>query len=330
MGTSTFNLDYAILAYGDPTPTSNPRLKSVDWAQNLDGYTVNNAKTYPFQVLPNSQLSVFSGIQATTLSGSTAFTVTLSPLSTSTYRFTWSGGTNPTLRTDRGLTIFSSGSEVQMTLQTNSTLTAAIVGGAATFAGVVSGDTVWIPGLATGDVASPFNTLNDGAWVVLSASSSTLTLVRPTGVVFQGATELITTTADAQFTAFSAAGVQLLSYVDITAGFSLPTQHSFQISNVTSTFFEVTSTEPLALETQTPTATGMIFYSSARSFLLVECDQEASIQCNGDTGQTQRVSPWVAGDPLQVGTYLKKGLAYSLSVTNRSSSVMNVVLVSAE
>jgi hypothetical protein len=321
------NFDYLALAFGDPTTTSNPRLKYVDWNQHLDNYSVQNPKSEVFTVPSGVQQSLFSGTRVTTLDATTAFNLTLNPLNTTTYRFTWVAGTNPGFSVNRGLAF--SGFIITVTSNTNGTSTFVASGGS--FAALLVGDTVFIPGISTGDPAGPFNPLNEGFWTVLSVTPSTIIMSRFPGVVFNSISEAVTQTSNTNIVGYSSAGVQTGDGVDIIAGFSLPVLKGYKLLTITPTFFEVTSTLALPLAAGVmPTAAGMVFYAFAKRFVLVEVDQEASIQLNGDLGQTQRISPWVAADPLQVGVYVKAGIAWSLAVTNRSTSNMSVLLISAE
>jgi len=77
------------------------------------------------------------------------------------------------------------------------------------FISVVEGDTVLIPGLSTGGPVGPFNTLNEGDWVVVTKnSSSQLTLARPPGQAFQAFSEgPISITFDSEFQVFNAGGL---------------------------------------------------------------------------------------------------------------------------
>lgn len=325
---ATLNFDYVVVAYGDPSQTSNPRLKYVDWTQHLDGNSVQNAKSEGFTVAAGTQQTLFSGTRVTTLDGTTAFGMTLNPLNNTTYRFTWTGGTNPSFRTNRSLVL--SGLAVTVVALSNATSTFTIPGGG-TFAVLSPGDNVFIPGVSTGDSAGPFNPINEGLWVVLSVTPLSITMARTAGQTFASISEVVTQTSNTNMVGYSSSGVQIGDGVDISVGFPLGTMKAYKILTITPTFFEVSSTVALPLSTGAlPGAAGMVFYSFAKRFILIEVDQEASIQLNGDTGATNRVSPWLPAEPLAVGTFVKAGIAWSVAVTNRSTTDMNLLLISAE
>src|SRR6185369_8946909 len=112
-----------------------------------------------------------------------------SPLDPSRYRFTSTGGTNPTLRTGRS--IASGGVALTFTVNANSTVT--VSAGSTIFGSVVAGDMVFVPNTTTGDSSNTISIDNSGFWQVLSVTStSVIVLVRPAGSDFSGASETAT------------------------------------------------------------------------------------------------------------------------------------------
>lgn len=317
------------LAFGDLAPNNDPALKHFDWKRNRQAIAVSNPRETPGTLAAGSSIVVFDGTRTLTIDGTTAFSVTLSPLNQGTrYRFTWTGGTNPTLRTDRGLTL--TGQAVTFSIGANQVADVTLGGG--TFGTTAVGDTVFLPGLTTGDIAGPFNPANEGFWTVIAVLSTThIQLVRSTGSSFSGAGETQTLTANTQFVAFTAAGVQQADSVAISAGFSVTNQKTFVIDQVTSTWFEVLSSAPLATESgKTPGAAGIAFFSAAKRWVRVEVDQQAVVQLNADTGFSNGLQPSAVGDPMQMGYEEKLGPVYKLTVVNQSAVPLNYVVFSAE
>lgn len=323
------NVTMKLLAFGDKSLNSNPRLRYVDWNRDASGIQVRDPKAESHSIDPGATKLIFDGTRATTISGSSAFAVSLSPLDPSRYRLTWTGGTNPTFRTDRSLAL--NGIAVTIAVQANSTIIMSVPAGP-DFTGVNAGDTVFIPDASTGDTAGPFSPLNGGFWQVLAVLSSTsLSLARFAGVDFAATNEVVTVTSAPQLQAFSTAGVQVGDKVDISAGFATSTRKTFDVVAVTSTFIEVISTTALPPETGiTPGTTGMIFYTDSKSVIYVEVDQEACIRLNGSTDNSQRLSPIEAGNPDRPAPYFKRGPAWSLSIVNRAPVTLNVVVIHAE
>ena len=324
------NVIQQIQAYGDRSPNSNPRLKFVDWKRDNSGVVVSDPKSEAHEIDPGATKVVFDGTRATTVGVSTAFDVALSTLDPSRYRFTWSGGSNPTLRSDRSLAL--NGRTLTFAVQANNTVLVTVSGaGSNDFTGVLAGDTVFIPHTTTGDSANVLSVLNAGYWQVLAAVSATqLSLARFPGASFEALSENQVLATDAQFQAFSTSGVQVGDRVDISSGFSTATRKTFEVVAVTSTFFEVISTLPLPPETGiTPGASGLIFYTDTKSFLYIEADQEAAVRVNGGDS-SHRLSPVEASNPDKPGIYMKRGPTWSLSIVNRSPVTLNVVVIHAE
>jgi hypothetical protein len=326
----TLNLTQNVLAYGDVGKTSNPAKKYVDWSVQRS-YTVANPKSDPYTVDPGSALTLFSGTRAVSVDNTTEFTLTLSPLAADRYRFAWTGvGTAPGFHTDRALT--PNGHTFTLTANSNLTLTMAssTVG---EFAAVQVGDVVYLPGISTGDAATPFSELNTGSWSVLAkdGTSTTLTLARPSQAAFVGASEVVLCNANTRIQAWAVAGVQVGDKVTISAGFPASVQNTYTVVAVTSKAFEVIATQPLpAATTAVPTATGIVFYTGAKRYVRFEADQECVVRLNGDTGNTNRMSPWEAGDPDQTAFFEKVGPCWSAVVVNLSSSPLNFLFISAE
>lgn len=325
----TLKLNSNILAHGDAADSSNPAKRYVDWTTKRS-ISVRNPKAEAFVVDPGASLTVFSGVRSTSIDSGSEFTLSLSTLASDRYRFTWTGtGANPAFRTSRGLTL--SGHVVTLTANANTTLT--MVATAGDFSSVQVGDTLFIPDTTTGDSASPFNVLNVGYWLVMAKSldGSTLQLARPVGQPFTGATEVVTPSSNTQVLAFSATGVQVGDSVRISAGFGGVIPGTYIVQAVTPTWFEVIATQPLpVLATAVPGVTGMLFYTSAKRFIRVEADQDCVVRLNGDSGNSNEIDPFDAGDPEGTGWFEKGGVCWQAVVVNLSNVSLNLLVISAE
>jgi hypothetical protein len=326
---ATLTLTSNTVAYGDVGSNSNPSRKYVDWSV-ARSYSVKNPKTETYMLAPGETLTLFSGTRSTGIDNTTEFQLDLSQLASDRYRFTWTGnGTAPGLRTDRGLEL--DGVSVDMTANANLTMTMAASAG--TFVDVIVGDAILIPDTTTGDGASPFNTLNVGYWVVLAKdiASSTLQLTRPSDQSFSGVTETVSVTDDGQVLGFSAAGVQVGDSVSISAGFVASVLNSYRVVAVTPNYFEVIATQPLPTGiVAVPEIAGIAFYSASKRWFRIEADQECVVRLNGDTGNSNRLSPWVAGDRDNTGHMEKSGPSWQMVVVNLAGSPLNLLFVSTE
>ena len=313
------------LAFTNPSGGNDPVRKAWDWTRQLQNVPVANPQSQSFTLAPGSSLAVFSSSLSTGITGSTVVSMSLNSFSPSVYRFTIVSGPGA-FRTDRGLTL--SGSLITVTVNANSTAT--WVTGTGAFTGVLVGDTVFIPGLSTGDSAGPFNVSNEGFWVVLAVNSSTsLTLGRPG--VFLGVSQAVTLGASNQLTAFSAAGIQPGNFLAITAQFSASVQGIYTVWAVTPGWVEIVSSSPLPIQTSiTQTTTSMIFYTTSKRFVRVESDQQVTVQYNGDSTNNNLVTPFVAGSSNLIGWDEKVGTVFSLTIVNNGLSSANLSVFSAE
>jgi hypothetical protein len=318
---STLNVITSTVGFDDATASNNPQRRSPDWRRSFPGMPADMVAGVPFTVDPLQEVSLFSGARSLTANSSTDYDLENVPvLGTSRYRLTWGGaGTAPGFRTARTLAL--SGGNLVVTYQANQTVTLSSNLGAV-FGALQVGDDVFLPGTSTGDTG-PFDPLNEGLWTVLVAGASGVTLGRPDGTVFSGATETVAVADDAEVQAFSVLGVQIGDTVDISSGFSASAQRAYEIVSVTATRIEFVSTTPLGDETAVPGTSGLAIYSAAKFFVQIEADQECALKYNGATGNGCRLTPRVASDQDHVGFDLKMGTVYSLSVKNLSTRRLN-------
>lgn len=323
-----------ILIHGDgEIATANPLRRYVDWGRRIEGVVVDKPESKQYEIDPGATSTIFSGSRSLTVDGTTAFNLTLNSVIPGVYRLTWAAGTSPGFRTDRSLTLNTE--VVTVTVNNNATADFALSSGSPNnFASVQVGDVVYVPHTTTGDSASPFSVLNVGYWLVLAkgavsmVANKKLTMKRLPSQPFEAVAEAVTITANSQFQAFSASGVQIGDSMEISSGFSVVTQKTYVLSAVTPNFVEFTSAEPLPLESSIlPTATGITIYYMAKRFLRVEVDQEAVIRLNGDTSSSMRLSPRTVSDLESMAHFEIWGSVWRLDIVNRSPGTMLVANV---
>jgi hypothetical protein len=328
---SILNSLSTVTIYDDSSTTNSPQQSFVNWKRNVLSMSVNNPTNTRLKVLPGQTLNVFNGTTATLIDGTSAFSISLNPVLTSTYRVLNTGGTAPGFRTARAVTV----NGVAITVAINNNASATFTVGAPTFGSVQAGDTIFIPTALTGDSAlnNVFSVLNGGYWTVLSATSTVLTVTRPTGQSFSGTAETVTPTNNLHLQAMSASGVQVGDTVEISAGFSPITRQAFVITAVNPSWVEFISTAALPLETGIlPTASGMVFYTKCKRFLRIEVDQNVVLRLNGDTSDKLRISTTQLSTGENFGWFeTGSGPCWQLDVVNRSTtSILNIVIMSAE
>jgi hypothetical protein len=317
------------IAAGDATQNNNPALRFVDWKRSLQNLTVNNPRSEQVIVPAGESKTLFDGARTLSIDGTTQLDLSLSTLGSDRYRLEFAGGTDPVFRTNRVVTGISGVSQT-LTVLNNGTLQVVAASGTP-FVNIQVGDEVLIKGLMTGDASSPFSAINQGRWTVLGkASSLDITLVRPSGEDFQGVDETVSPTNNNQIIAYSQAGVQVgdkmaLSDTDLPVS----ARRTYEVLAVTSKFVEFRSTAAIADASLTPDD-AIQFYVNGKRFTRIEADQECDVQVNGTSAGFNVVSPWLAGDPAQVGEYVHTGPVWSLTVTNLSNQPLHLNVITAE
>lgn len=328
---ATLNLYTKLLAFSDTTINSNPRLRAVDWERESSGIAVQEPDSKGHEIAVGGSKLIFDGTRTTLTDGTTNFSIALLTGSSSTYRITYTSGTNPVFRTDRSLTLNSC--VVTFLVLANNIVNLSVPAlSPSDFTNVVVGDTLFIPHTTTGDSANVINVLNAGYWQVLAKTDAqNLVVSRFVEDVFEAVSETVTLTSNAQLRAFSSSGVQVDDSMVISAGFSTAAQKSYTVTAVTSTFVEFVSSLPLPNQTGiVPGAAGISFYTDNKRLLYIEADQECVVRINGDTGNYQRLSPIEPGNTSRPGIFLKWGSVYSLTIVNKSTSTLNCLVISAE
>ncbi len=325
---SSLTIISQVRAYDDVTATSNPTRRLADWSRTLSNLPVDNASTQKLTIGALSTATIVDGTRATSIDGTSAFSLTLNSQISSRYRLTSTGGTVPAFRVARSVPL--AGIATSLTLNANLSMTVTAATGTP-FSAVAVGDVAFLRGILTGDSATLFSSLNTGYWTVIGASSTAITMTRAAGEVFSGLGEIVTPASNADFQIFSTTGIQVGDMVEISAGFAASTLRAYEVAAVTPSWIEVVSTTALALETGIiPGATGLLFYSAAKRFILLEVDQEVAVRLNGDTGNTNRLQPWLGSNLSLPAQFMKVGPVWKLDIVNRSTVPVTVLFVSAE
>lgn len=317
---SILNIINSFLAYQDAAVTDSPTQRDFDYSRRLQSLSVQNPSSERAIIPPGASLLLFDGTVPSSLAGGTS-SLSIAPLSgaPSLYRVTVTGPAGfRTARTVSGFTTCA------VTINNFATATFQFDVGV-TISGVVAGDVLRISGAILADTGPfAFSPLNSGYWTVLYATSTAITCVRPPGQAFSGVAETVSPLAS-DLQAYSSAGVQVGNSVSITGTFSTAVQGTYKITAVTPQTFDVFSSIPLPAETATYVASTLTFYSQAQRIMYVEVDQPAALQLNGDSSNSNLITPIVPGDPCNVGFMSKIGTAYSATIVNTSVNPMNAL-----
>ena len=314
-----------IVAFDDTNQTNKPKLQAVNWDRDtLQGIPVEAPSNNEYTIPALQTRCIFDGTRTLEYDATSQFSVALSTLDPDRYRLTWTAGTDPNFRTAR--TVNVTPGSLTFTTQPNQTVVVTHTSGAV-FSNVVPGDDIFVPGVSTGDTG-PFNTLNEGHWVVLAASSTELTIVRETGTVFSGFTQTVVITDNSQFQVFSSDGVQVDDVIMLISGFYPSLLHSYEILEVTAKFVEFTSSAPLPSQTVIPGDGSIVVFDQAKRWIYIETNQEVKLTINNV--DLPPVIPFLAGDEGKVGPWMSSSIIYSMAITNNSTQQARVRVISVE
>jgi len=303
-------------AYQNSLSSASPNRNSFKWAREMEA-PINNATSETFQVAPGATQSLFSGSISLTQDGTTQYSLAPVPFTTTFYQLTNVGGTASGFRTLRAI---GANATTQVTTTINGPLlTYTFTGGTLpNLSSVIPGDNVLI--------GNAFAAQNQGIQQIVSVTSNSFSVVNSTGYA-QGPITLGSSYAT-QLRIFSGTGTQIGDTLQISGGFSPISQNSYLITQVTD--FYVQFSYLGALPTEGPITTEAIaVYSSAKSMIYLECDQNTTLLINGaDIGP--QVTPVFTIGKTFPGLFLLNSVVYSLSVINNSISTANITLLSSE
>jgi hypothetical protein len=313
---SKLNFLVYLNTYSDPSASNNPSLSNFKWAREITGIPASNPISEAFSLAPGETKTIFSGSRTLTVDGTTNFSISLKPLSSSTYKLLATSGTAPGFKTAR-----STGADAttQVTAVVNGPIvTFSSTGGTAfNLAAVQVGDLVRIGNL--------FNILNQGEYKILAKTATSFTVENQVAVN-EGPITLAAGFAD-QVRMYSSAGVQIGDTVVIKSGFSSVTFGSYKITDLTDNYIEFYSTAVLPAETGIVSA-DLAVYSAAKNLVYLESDQKCTATINGV--QMATMEPFIINDSRQPGVFMLKATVYSFAVTNNSLDAASCFVATVE
>lgn len=297
----------------------NPKHSNFKWTREITNQNISNALSETFQIAPGVTQSLFSGTRTLSQDGTTTYSIALAPAQTNIYQLTYDTGTAPAFRTLRTI---GTDATTQVTTSINGPiLTYTFTGGTLpTLTSVQPGDDVLI--------GTNFNLQNQGLtgiWQVVSVTSTSFSVVNPTGIV-EGPITLGSGFAN-QVRIFSAAGVQIGDTLAITSVFSPVSRNAYQITLVTDYWLQFSYTGSLPAEG--PIMTEVTVYTMNKTMVYLESDQTVELLLNGG-GTGPIVVPTASNGSVSPGMFLLNSNIYSLSVVNNSINQANVTLLSTE
>jgi len=324
---STLNLLASVLSYDDnisTTVNNNPYKRVPDWSTQIYGLSVKNPQALKYTIGPNSSVTLFDGTRATSIDGTTAFSITF--ISGSTYRLQNTAGTAPNFRTARTLGADAT-TAFTVSINNNSVVTYTYVNGTAPNFGTVQiGDTLYIAS------TSPFNILNRGYFKIIGKTATSISVQNISAAAETNIALGVNYATDFQI--YSAGPVLVGDTLILSSGFSPVTLGSYVITAVTPTFIEFTSTNPLPNEIGIlPTASGLVIYNNAKFILYIEVNQNCALQLNSETANNVLIQPAVPdvnGTAGVQGIFTKIGMSYKGILLNTAINSCDAFVFMAE
>jgi hypothetical protein len=325
MNNHILNIINQFMCYSDPSVTDNPHQRAFDHRRAINTLSVKNPYSSSKVLAPGQSFKLIDsttehGFQA----GSTILTLDLISAEESLYRLSVSGPAD--LKTARSVSSITS---CAVTVNNNAVVEFNFSG--ATLTGVQAGDLLRIKGAVLHDSGvCAFNPLNSGFWKILAVSGTKVSCVRPAGDVDQAIAENIAdASSDVEF--FADDGVQKGNKISISGTLSVVSQRVYEIKDVTPSYIDFVSTQPLPLESDLAyEADSIVIYSMVKKFFYIECDQECVIRFNGDTGDSNKLSPIAAGNSQLPAFMSKVGDSYICEIVNKSINSCNIKFFTCE
>jgi hypothetical protein len=317
------NVQVNAIAFYDNAPSNNPLLRAFDLTVKAFGISTTNPDQRSYILAPDEEKVIYDGTRTTLVTNSTAFNVTRPDLTKDTYRFT--GNTASAFRTER-----ATGAD------TSTSLTISVNGPVSTF--TVSAGTFNTSSIQVGDIlkieaGAGCSASNQGRFSIIGKTSTSISIKN-----LNAAGETFTITDASKFMIYSNGGgisnqIQINDTVILSSGFSPATQGSYQVIEVTPTWFEVDigASNGIPLETGiVPTTSGLIFYSSAKKFVLITSQDKISVKFNTDSTDNTIVEAVEANNPEKPGILLKNGMFYKLTVKNLGLNPTSIIVASGD
>ena len=316
---SKLNIQTAVTIYSDPSSTNNPSQQNVNWANNIQGIEVQEPESKSIKVYPSQTEVLFSGVVETDVDNTTEFDLFINPEISNTYVLGYANGTAPAFRQSRAIGIDAT-TEVSIAKSGDLVTLAHSSGTALNTANIIEGDI-----LRLGD---GFQANNQGTFVIIQKTIDSIIYVNSTAIA---ETVVLGANFD-EFMVYSSNGVQVGHKVKITEGFSVYSRGTYDILEVAPNYLVIASSK--AIPEEFGVLSKVEIFTSSKSFIYVECDKECTIYCNNvDNGVIKplkfgiNTTNSIRNKP---GVYLKTGDIYSATVTNNSTEIATVLVISAE
>lgn len=322
---SQLNIQVNAIAFADNQQSNNPMIRHFDLTYKLYGTPANHPDQKMYSVPAGTTQTVYDGTRANSMDGTTQFDVSKPYADKDVYRFTWDGtGTAPAFRTDRVSTIDGT---TQFSLTVNgpvATMTATV--------GPFDTTNIQIGDVLNMLAGAGMSATNQGRFIIIAKTSTSISFKN-----INAAAESFTV-ADANLLLIYSNGgssnqVQIGDKVYINAGFSIATQGTYDIVEITPKWFEIAvgAQNGIPLENNiVPGVSGIVFYKEAKKFALIAAVQKVSVRFNNDTSDNNIIEPVETSNPERPGLLVKNGPFYKLVIANNGLESVDIIVATVE
>lgn len=311
------NLLVHLNAYSDAASSNNPNLNNLKWSREINGLSVNEPRSDSIRLGSGDSVVLFNGARPLQHDGTTEYSLSKKAGTSNTYVLEYTGtGTEPRFRRKREL---GTGNDTEISLTKNANLmTLQFTGGAF--------DDLTTITMNIGDkilVGAGFAAANQGTFTVLGYTADSISYENASGVP---ETVNLTAEFDKQLRVFAPVTVQKGDTLAIKEDFSILTQNSYEITNVTDYYVEFYSTASLPEETVV--TNGISIYSNSKTLVYIETTKKIDITYNET--QVVRVLPIIDGTTVRPGIFMLNADVYSLSIQNSDAAEAEIFVASVE
>jgi hypothetical protein len=318
---SKLNLLFHINGYEDSSNSNEPTLNNFKWHRDYLGLEIDESESKSIALASGESQELFSGSVSISADGTTIYDIALKSGSSSTYKISHKSGTAPLFRTPR-----TSGADAttEITVTKNAKiLKFESTGG--TSLDLISGGAVVGDRVRIGD---QFNLSNQGEFKVIAVSATGFSVENETGV--SESNIVLGAGFATQINIYSSSGVQIGDKIDIQNNFSLVSQGTYEITDVSHDYLEFHSANSLPEETDISNSPeAFVIYRSAKQLIYIEADAKLNIKINGST-VTNTLEPFEINGVAKPGVFFSKSTLKSVEIENPTTDICKVFYITAE
>lgn len=318
---SKLNLLIHMNGYEDANSSNEPTLNNFKWNRDYLGLEIDEPSSKLANLSPGETKELFSSNVSINADGTTTYDISLKTGTSSTYKIAYNSGTAPEFRTARvsgadattEVTVTKNGNTLKFE-STSGTLFDLISNG------VVVGDRVRI--------GSVFNSSNQGKFTIIAVTATSFIIENEFG--FNESNIVLGADFSEQINIYSSSGVQVGDKIDIENNFSLVTQGTYEITDVSHDYIEFHSVTSLPEETNVSNdPSAFSIYRGAKQLIYIEANTKLNIKINGSS-VTNTITPFQYNGSVKPGVFLSKSVFKSVTIENPTTSDCKVYYITAE